>query len=71
MKNEPNPEQTYEWVQNVETRWSSDRDIINHALSHCNAVNQFIADVKHDWEEHGAKPKDRPGLIDDKLSAQD
>ena len=71
MKNKPDPEQTHEWVQNVETRWSSDRDMMSHALNHREAVNQFIVDVEHDWEENGAKPNDRPGLIDDKLSAQD
>ena len=45
--------------------------MISHALSHREAVNQFIVDVEHDWEENGAKPKDRPSIIDDKLSAQD
>jgi len=65
------PERTYEWVQNVETRWSSDRDMISHALDHREAVNQFIVDVESDWEENGAKPNERPGIIDDKLSVQD
>jgi hypothetical protein len=63
MNNEPNPERTHEWVQNVETRWSSDRDMISHALSHREAINQFIADVEVDWEENGAKPMERPCII--------
>src|ERR1700754_1752220 len=71
MKNRPDPERTHEWVQNVETRWSSDRDMISHALDHREAVSQFIVDVEHDWEENGAKPNERPGIIDDKLSTQD
>ena len=71
MKDEPDPERTHEWVQNVETRWSSDRDMIRHALGHREAVNQFIFDVERDWEMNGAKPNERPGIIDDKLSAQD
>jgi hypothetical protein len=71
MENKPDPERTHEWVQNVETRWSSDRDMISHALGHREAVNQFIVDVEHDWEENGAKSNERPSIIDDKLSAQD
>jgi hypothetical protein len=71
MNNEPDPKRTREWIQNVATRWSSDRDMISHALAHREAVNQFIVDAEREWEENGAKPKERPCMIDDKLSAQD
>lgn len=71
MNNELDPKRTREWIQNVATRWSSDRDMISHALAHREAVNQFIVDVEREWEENGAKPKKRPCMIDDKLSAQD
>ncbi|KAL6402727.1 Ribonuclease H-like protein [Ilyonectria robusta] len=66
---EPIP--TLEFVHNVVTRWQSDRAMIKRALLLRRQINYFFHTIEEKWNIAGAKAKDRPPVLDCRLSTQD